>query len=248
MSLDAELLALRRRFETDPTDAKARWSYVVALVRAGRREAARALLRGRFLCPLQWEELPVGNQNRNRWCEECENWIQFASTGDELRRTVEARRCVAAPTELVEGYAESQVDAVLADPDAPGRPPRCVLEVESVVVGTIPRQPDPEALEALAGASAHQLGIFPVAIDEAGRLEVLADQPLSPERVEDIRFATGREIGCVGVVDRNELARAIAEHFPREDSEPFITMGVIMPEALDELREIHGDDDGEVSF
>ncbi len=234
MSLDADLLALRRRFETDPSDAEARWSYIVALLRAGRREVARALLKGRFLCPLEWEELPVGEVDRTRWCEKCENTIQWCSNADELRAAVGWRMCVAAPTELVEAYADEQVGEVAADPEASGRPERCVLEVSDVGVATVPDELDPSVLARIPGEQARDLRALPVAFDvERRRVAVITDAPLTVRRAEDVRLATGHEVTLAGVVDPITLDEALTRfYFPTHAPPapgPLVTMGAPLP-------------------
>lgn len=158
-SRDDQVTRLRRQMELDPSDSAARQSYLVALMRADRREEALLLIREGFMCSQRWTELTPTPEQQQRHCQSCQKTVHFCWTLDELRRHTEDQSCVAAPFELVQSFYKRDLES-LTKPKAQ-RSELCVLESELPWIEFDHRKVPDEILNSLDPYNAIQLEVLP---------------------------------------------------------------------------------------
>lgn len=103
--MNSNLEELRRKLEGDPENEELRSTLIIALRRAGFDVEAQKLIKGRFHCPVTWEEHTATGED-SRHCETCDKPVYFVNTLAALEDRAKKQECIVAPMNLVDSYCE----------------------------------------------------------------------------------------------------------------------------------------------
>lgn len=103
--MNSNLEHLRRQLEGDPENEELRSTLIIALRRAGFDVEAQKLIKGRFHCPVTWEEHTATGED-SRHCETCDKPVYFVNTLAALEDRAKKQECIVAPMNLVDSYCE----------------------------------------------------------------------------------------------------------------------------------------------
>ena len=136
--MDQDLERMRRDVEAAPADADAARRYEQALLRAGKRDEAKARYRFKFQCPKRWEELGVQFDLcvDHRRCGDCDRRVEFVATPEELAAQIRAGTCVASQPAVIGAALELLLDDAELNP-ARGEQEPCLMDY----LGPIPPRP-----------------------------------------------------------------------------------------------------------
>ena len=149
--MDEQLGNLKRVSEAEPGDEAAFRAYFAALLRSGQRDEAEASLRRRFACPAKFDEMAVLDfSGWVRKCEACSRTVVRVELVCEVDWEIEreGKQCVAIPSEILDEYVKSRLDAPLPPAGTclleSNPPPPCSSE-DDHFIGTIigpPSEPE----------------------------------------------------------------------------------------------------------
>ena len=103
--MNSNLEELRRKLKGDPENEELRSTLIIALRRAGFDVEAQKLIKGRFHCPVTWEEHTASGED-SRHCETCDKPVYFVNTLAALEDRAKKQECIVAPMNLVDSYCE----------------------------------------------------------------------------------------------------------------------------------------------
>lgn len=218
--MDDDLIQLRRRAQTDPTDARAAAQLDRALLRAGQTQEAGRRYRFAFRCPLRFDDLTPRADPRERHCERCQRTVQLVRTPEELAARVAEGGCAAIPRgSLAAACVDLARDPRLGSAVRSGAP--CVQPTDLPFVDLDTWEVPELAIQALPGVFARTYRALAVALSEDGkRLQVAcADMSRAALVQEDLAFMLGIEVELV-LADPDAVDRALERVYPDDDEDP----------------------------